>query len=442
VINKAPQTISFTPPTTPQTYSPGLTIALTATGGASNNAVTFTLDGASTGTGTITGSSLTVTGAGTFVVDANQAGNSNYSAATQAQATVVINKAPQTISFTPPATPQTYGAAPLTLSATGGGSGNPVVFSVVSGPGSVSGSTLTISGAGTIVVAANQAGNADYAAAAQVTTNIVVNQATPTVVLVSSANPVVLNTVVTFTANVASMVGAPGGSVNFLDGSTLLGTAALSSGAASLTTSNLSATTHSITAVYSGDTNFASVTSTAVSELVQDFSFVSSGSGSSSQTALPGQTATYNLALGLSNGTTFPVPVTLSLTGLPPEATATITPNMLVLGPTPSSVTLTIQLPQAIAILKESRTPGRPLPPVLWGILLLPFATRLRRKAKRSGRAVGLLFMTIGIAALLGMSGCGSTSGFFGQQPQTYNVTITATSGSLSHSITLNLTVE
>jgi hypothetical protein len=301
---------------------------------------------------------------------------------------------------------------------------------------------LTISGAGTIVVAANQAGNADYAAAAQVTTNIVVNQATPTVVLVSSANPVVLNTVVTFTANVASMVGAPGGSVNFLDGSTLLGTAALSSGAASLTTSNLSATTHSITAVYSGDTNFASVTSTAVSELVQDFSFVSSGSGSSSQTALPGQTATYNLALGLSNGTTFPVPVTLSLTGLPPEATATITPNMLVLGPTPSSVTLTIQLPQAIAILKESRTPGRPLPPVLWGILLLPFATRLRRKAKRSGRAVGLLFMTIGIAALLGMSGCGSTSGFFGQQPQTYNVTITATSGSLSHSITLNLTVE
>jgi hypothetical protein len=55
------------------------------------------------------------------------------------------------------------------LSATGGGSGNPVVFSV-GGPGvcTVSGSTVTYTAAGNCVVDANQAGNDSYTAAPQV----------------------------------------------------------------------------------------------------------------------------------------------------------------------------------------------------------------------------------------------------------------------------------
>ncbi|NTV14958.1 MAG: hypothetical protein HGA96_13670, partial [Desulfobulbaceae bacterium] len=78
--------------------------------------------------------------------------------------------------FAPPAN-KTYGDAPITLSASGGASGNPVTFSVVSGPGSVSGtnnSTLTITGAGTIVVRASQAGDSTYAAAANVNASIIV----------------------------------------------------------------------------------------------------------------------------------------------------------------------------------------------------------------------------------------------------------------------------
>ena len=89
---------------------------------------------------------------------------------------LAVNKATQTINFTPPASPVTYGVAPIALTATAG-SGLPVTFSVVSGPGSVAGSTLTITGAGTVVVAANQAGNTNYAAAAQVTKSVTVNQA-------------------------------------------------------------------------------------------------------------------------------------------------------------------------------------------------------------------------------------------------------------------------
>jgi hypothetical protein len=85
----------------------------------------------------------------------------------------------QAISFTPPSS-VTFGVATITLTATGGASGNPVTFTVVSGPGSLSGNTLTVTGAGNIMIAANQAGSSTYAAAATVTATILVNKATPT----------------------------------------------------------------------------------------------------------------------------------------------------------------------------------------------------------------------------------------------------------------------
>jgi uncharacterized repeat protein (TIGR01451 family) len=88
---------------------------------------------------------------------------------------------PQAISWTPPTTGLVD--APATLSATGGGSGNPVVFSVdpssgagvcaVSGP---DGTTLAYNAAGTCVVDANQAGGAGYNAAPEQTASIAVNQ--------------------------------------------------------------------------------------------------------------------------------------------------------------------------------------------------------------------------------------------------------------------------
>jgi len=88
----------------------------------------------------------------------------------------------QTISFTPPVSPVTFGVAPITLSATAT-SGLAVTFSVLSGQATVSGNTLTINGAGTVVIAANQAGNSGYLAAAQVQQTIVVNRATASVSL-------------------------------------------------------------------------------------------------------------------------------------------------------------------------------------------------------------------------------------------------------------------
>ncbi len=74
--------------------------------------------------------------------------------------TLIANKLGQTISFTGP-TDRPFTASPITLSASAA-SGLPVVFSVVSGPALVAGNTLTLTGAGAVVVRASQAGNSSY----------------------------------------------------------------------------------------------------------------------------------------------------------------------------------------------------------------------------------------------------------------------------------------
>ena len=146
-----------------QGYS-GSAIAATATTSPANLAVTFTY----TQNSLPVGSPIS---AGNYVVTAT-INNANYSGT--ATGPLTISQATQTIVFTPPASPVLYGVAPIALSATGGSSVNAVIFSVISGPGTISGSTLTIIGPGTVVVAADQAGSANYAAAAQVTQSIVV----------------------------------------------------------------------------------------------------------------------------------------------------------------------------------------------------------------------------------------------------------------------------
>jgi hypothetical protein len=75
---------------------------------------------------------------------------------------------------------------------------------------------------------------------------------------------------VVFTAAVTSALGAPpdGEIITFMKGKTVLGTGTLSGGSASFTISTLKVGTHSITAVYGGDSNFSGSTSKAVKQVV------------------------------------------------------------------------------------------------------------------------------------------------------------------------------
>jgi hypothetical protein len=305
----------------------------------------------------------------------------------------------------------------------------------------------------------------DYTSGGTVSVALTVNQAASTTALVSSINPVLVTNAATFTMSVSSSAGTAAGSVNFLDGTVLLGSVALNNGSASYTTSSLTVGTHSITAVYGGSNNLASSASSALSEVVEDFSVAPGGGGSSggggsgsgseapSQTVTPGGTATYVLSILPTAGTMFPTPVTLTLSGLPPSEGCSLSPSTWVastgcvwkLPPnTPlTNVTLNIQLPTVTAH-NEGRQPFHPgVPPLLWGLLLLPFAGHMRKVSRRLGqRGTLLMLLAAGFAVAVGLSGCGGNGGFFAQASQTYTITETVTVGSLSHSATITLTVE
>jgi hypothetical protein len=106
------------------------------------------------------------TAPGDYSITAAYGGGGNFDVST-GYATLTVSKASQTITFADP-TDKAYGTAPFALTATGGASGNAVTFAVASGPGSLVGSMLTLTGAGTITIHADQAGNANYAPATQV----------------------------------------------------------------------------------------------------------------------------------------------------------------------------------------------------------------------------------------------------------------------------------
>ena len=91
--------------------------------------------------------------------------------------------------------------------------------------------------------------------------------ATKTIVI-SSLSPSVYGQVVTFTATVKSGAGTPTGTVVFFDGSIELGSATLVNGKASISSSSLGATSHSITAAYQGAGTFADSKSAPVPQVV------------------------------------------------------------------------------------------------------------------------------------------------------------------------------
>ncbi len=141
--------------------------------------------------------------------------------------------------------------------------------------GQASFATAGLSVAGHLITAV-YGGDVDFTTSTSAAVTQTVNQASTTTTLLSSVNPSVFGQSVTFTATVAPVspgAGLPTGSVTFMDGAATLGTGTLDAGGqASLTTTALSVTGHSITAVYGGDLNFVTSTSTAVTQTVNQAS--------------------------------------------------------------------------------------------------------------------------------------------------------------------------
>lgn len=168
-------------PATP-TLAPNATFAISATGGASGNAVSF---GTTTSTiCTVSGSTVTMLAAGNCVLTADQAGDANHDAAPQATLTVAIGAGSQVITgfAANPVAPIYAPNGTFALSATGGPSGSPVVYaSTTPAVCSVSGATVTMLAAGNCGLTADQAGDGNYQAAAQVALQVNIGQAAPTI---------------------------------------------------------------------------------------------------------------------------------------------------------------------------------------------------------------------------------------------------------------------
>jgi hypothetical protein len=262
--------------------------------------------------------------------------------------------------------------------------------------------------------------------------------ATPAVTLTALPNPAFLSNPVAFTATVSSSGITPTGTVAFYDGTTQIGSGTLAGGIATYTTSALTTGVHSITAAYSGDASYLTGTSGALPESIEDFTLTMSGGGTSESAAAitGGQAATYPLVITPVGGATLPGAVSLSVTGLPPEATGTFTPATVAANAGTTNVPLLVMMP-GISAVTPARRPfgGSSLPVALGLILLIPFAGRLRKAADGWRRLAVLALMSA--ALVVGLNGCGVTA-----TPQSYQLTVTATSGSLSHSIALKLTVQ
>jgi hypothetical protein len=399
-----------------------------------------------------TGASATLTtvaetdsnGQATVTATANATSGSYNVTVTEQNTTATFaltnNAATQTITFTQPASPVTYGVAPVTLVASAS-SQLPVTFAVT-GPAAVNGSILTITGAGTVGITASQAGNSTYAAATPVLRSLTVNQQ-PTVTSVSAspatASPVQTVTLMaTVAATIAGTPTMPSGTVTFFDNGTALMSEPVTAGVAQLTTLLPAGATAVITATYSGDGNFLGGTSSnSAGVVVAPLDFTFTNTGASAFTAAPGAMATYSFGLSPLYGS-YAGSVSFSVTGLPVGATASFTPSSVAASGGATTVVMTVQTAAAIAHNRNDSSPFRR--GIVLALLLLPLMAKRRVREKLKGRMLLMVLLMAGLTATL--TGCGSSNGFLLQSPQTYTLTVTATGGTLQHTQAVTLIVQ
>ncbi len=317
--------------------------------------------------------------------------------------------------------------------------------------------TSTLS-AGAHSITAQFGGDADYSPIRTAVASIKVTELL-TASLVASATSVTTGTSVTLTSTFSGAQSgiAPTGSVTFHDGTNSIGTGTLSAAStagdyiATLTNNTLAAGTHSITAQYAGDANYAPVITSAVVltvtapippsyTIAAKPSSLSIAQGSTGTTVLTVTPAGgFNHAVSFSCGSALPTGVRCSF------SPATVTPS----GTAAASTTLTITTTgTGSALFKPTAQPATrwwlPTGATSLACLLMIGIPRVRR------RGIWLAVLVAALAA--GANGCGSGGSASGggsnssvTPPGTYSIQLTTNSGSGSSSesqpLTISLTV-
>jgi hypothetical protein len=248
---------------------------------------------------------------------------------------------------------------------------------------------------------------------------------------------------VTLTATITSAGGIPTGQVAFLDGRTNLGSVALSDpGVATLRTNTLSVGAHILTASYGGDDKFAGSASAGVNIEIANPDFTLDAN-SSTATVIAGQSTQFILtvtpAAGFANDVTFSCSPSAGVGCVFSPATVT---------PANGAATTTLTVTTSANVSHYGS-----LLVVIVGIvglgsfLIVPvFLDFLFRCGSDLGRDRGAWLpataaLTI-VALALSIGGCGGYGG--GAQPSrgTASITVTARSGNIAHTTTINITVQ
>jgi hypothetical protein len=262
-------TIAASSPTS--TFGQPVTFTATVSPSAATGTVEF-FDGVnSLGTADLSGGAASLTTAtlavGTHSITAAYGGDTNYSGSTSSAVTQTVAGDPgeTATTLTSSLNPSAY-AQSVTFTATiGPSSGATGTVTFMDGGSALGSSTLNASGVasfsisslavGVHAITAQYGGDASHNGSSSAVLTQTVNRVTTTTTVTSDSNPVKAGRTVTFTATVSSSIAT--GTVQFLDGSTSLGSVSLSSGKAALATSALAVGKHNISAIYSGDSLFA-----------------------------------------------------------------------------------------------------------------------------------------------------------------------------------------
>jgi hypothetical protein len=347
--------------------------------------------------------------------------------------------------------------ATLTVSANNAtrvyGTENPVFTGTVTG--AINGDTFTEtfataatinSDAGTYAIVPSASGSnlADYAVTAKNGT-LTVTPAASAMMVASSTPNSNLNESVTFTATVrSSTTGTPAGSVEFLNGSTVLGNSMLNTqGVATYTTSALAAGTQTIDSVYAGSVDVLG-SQAMLSQKVTAPGF-SLSANPTSLSLNQGETGQIKITLTPTGG--YNGSLTFDCTGLPELAACSFNPATLMADGSNTAVSTTMTLTTAgsnhgTVSQNDPDTPASRSAPMLLCWLpasLLGFTLCWKRK-RLSPAAKRVLWMTALVASISGIVACGSSP-----STPTGSSTITVTakgSGNSSQSVTVMVTVN
>jgi len=246
-----------------------------------------------------------------------------------------------------------------------------------------------------------------------------------------AANPstAAFGAAVTFTATVTgsgSLI--PTGSINFLDGANTIGTVTLNAaGSATLAITTLASGQHSVIAQYSGDTGFTASSSAAVTVTVNAPDFTLS---SASATMFVNHGISAIMALTVTPQKAFNLPISFSCSSLTSEITCSFSPASVTPQSAVATTTMTVTASSTVASLGH-----RSLPWSSGGAL---FAASLFFMLGRKRRYVITFMLSIAIMAF-GLLSTGCSGGW---TPYVSAIQVTATSGTVQHSVNITVTVE